>query len=159
MSRFSSRFIFVVAAGAILLAQSGLSAEQVSGLGGINIIKVLREGAPLYQRADGGSDIARYAELGEEFQQLEAIDEFYLIKDEVSGSFLYIDKLDAVYAKSVANIQEPQAYMRAPDDDWYWLESTFFAIEDEDYGEVKCAKQNKIRIAMLWFFLYAESDF
>jgi hypothetical protein len=97
----------------------------------INIIRVIRDGAPLYSRANGSSGIVRTATVNEEFPFIDQIQGYYLVKDEVTSGFLYLDPLDAVFEKDIVDIPSPQAYIRAPDEEWYWIGSSFFVIEDE----------------------------
>ncbi len=97
----------------------------------INIIRVVREGAPLYSRANGSSGIVRTTFIDEEFPFIDQIAGYYLVKDEVTSSFLYLDPLDAVFDKDIVDLPTPQAFVRAPDEEWYWIGSSFFVIEDE----------------------------
>jgi len=121
-------FVFIAALAVSMNASAAFAQEENRD---VVIVRVVREGAPLYRRADGGSEIARTSAMGEEFARIDTIQGFYLIKDEVSGSFLYLDPLDGVLTTDIVDIPEPQAYVRAPDADWYWLEDSFFVIENE----------------------------
>ena len=121
--------IFVVAELLFLFATNSVRANATD-TNEIKIVKVNREGTPLYLRSDGG-EFARQAAFGEEFAYVDRIDTYIMIKDEVTGSFLFIDQIDVTFAKTFKTKEDAVAYERAPDDDWNRLESTFFAIEDE----------------------------
>ena len=95
------------------------------------VVRVIRDGAPLYARASGSSEIVRTAAVEEEFPRIDQIQGYYLVKDEVSGGFLYLDPLDAVLTSDLVDLPEAQAYIRDPDEDWYWMDTAFFVIEDE----------------------------
>ncbi|MCD6118824.1 C40 family peptidase [bacterium] len=128
----------------ILLALAGSAYGQTtkSGISEISVVRVIRENAPLYLKANGASEIIRTATIGEEFPNIDFILGFYLLKDEVTGSFLYLDPLDAVLTKDIVDLPEPQAYIRAPDEDWYWLDTSFFIIEDESSDALYSGRYN-----------------
>lgn len=133
-SRFG-RCASILAIGVTLFVLAVYYSVQAQTLGAskqkLIIVKVIRDGAPLYARASGSSEIVRTAALEEEFPRIDQIQGYYLVKDEVSGGFLYLDPLDAVLTSDLVDLPEPQAYIRDPDEDWYWLDTAFFVIEDE----------------------------
>ena len=126
-------------------ASAGVEAEQLAGENEVIIVKVVREGAPLYRRADGSSEIARMATIGEEFPRIDQIRGFLLVKDEVFGGFLYLDPLDGVLTKNIVEFPEEKAYIRSPDEDWFWLETSFFIIEDEKTDRLHSGRYNPNR--------------
>ncbi len=126
----------------ILYCAISVEAEPVAGENEVIIVKVIRDGAPLYRRADGASEIERTATLGEEFPRMDQIRGFLLVKDEVTGGFLYLDPLDGVLAKDIVKLPEAKAYIRAPDEDWFWLETSFFIIEDEKTDALHSGRYN-----------------
>lgn len=131
----SGGFIAAIAAFLICFPIAS-NAEPIAGENEVIIVKVVRDGAPLYRRADGSSEIERTATIGEEFPRIDQIRGYLLVKDEVSGGFLYLDPLDGVLAKDLVKLPEAQAFVRAPDEDWFWLETSFFIIEDEKSEKV-----------------------
>ncbi len=97
----------------IILAGSLLSFPAFAGTTDFpRIGRITSEGAKLLSAPTYQATVVREAKLNEEFTVVQRVSTFYLVKDTVSGSFLFVDQLAVSFLEKVPESERRKKYIR-----------------------------------------------
>jgi cell wall-associated NlpC family hydrolase len=75
-------------------------------------VRVISSSAPLLKHADHHAEAVRSAELDDVFPLVDVVNGFYLVKDPVTKSFLFLDQLDVELVTPAVSTKSINTYIR-----------------------------------------------